>query len=229
MDNQRQMEEVKRKGSKSIKDIPSDILERLNCGQIETANLVEWLAIDQRLLLENLLKECYRTPYLEPILSNIEVLKKQTVNTINETIGTGLLEQSFINDDTEILSIIAAHKSDVIRCWATFTIGNNHAFDTAEKLKLIQPFSADKHFGVREVSWLAVRPTIAKNLIQSIGILSTWTHHNDENVTSERSLVCAYRRIKTKSRIGLEYFRTAEIGHIKVCSRQCRKLVERRK
>lgn len=55
------MEEVKRKGSKSTKDIPKEILEQLNNGQIETANLVEWLAVDQRLLLENLLKQTYRS------------------------------------------------------------------------------------------------------------------------------------------------------------------------
>ncbi|WP_374099868.1 hypothetical protein [Riemerella anatipestifer] len=51
------MTEIKRKGSKSTKDIPKEILEQLNCGQIETANLIEWLAVDQRLLLENLLKQ----------------------------------------------------------------------------------------------------------------------------------------------------------------------------
>ena len=45
------MVEIKRKGAKSIKDIPKDILEQLNRGEIETANLVEWLAINQRLLL----------------------------------------------------------------------------------------------------------------------------------------------------------------------------------
>lgn len=117
------MEEVKRKGSKSTKDIPKEILEQLNNGQIETANLVEWLAVDQRLLLENLLKRTNRTKYLKPILADIENLKKQTVNTINEAIGTGFFEQSIKNDDTEILTIISTHKSDLIRCWATYTIG----------------------------------------------------------------------------------------------------------
>lgn len=86
------MTEIKRKGSRSAKDIPKEILEQLNRGEIETVNLVEWLAVDQRLLLENSLKQFNRTQYLQPILNDIENLKKQTVNTINEAIGTGLFE-----------------------------------------------------------------------------------------------------------------------------------------
>ena len=58
------MTEIKRKGSRSTKDIPKEILVQLNNGQIETANLVEWLAVNQRVLLENLLKHTNRTKYL---------------------------------------------------------------------------------------------------------------------------------------------------------------------
>jgi 3-methyladenine DNA glycosylase AlkC len=205
------MTEIKRKGSKSTKDIPKDILEQLNSGQIETANLVEWLAVDQRLLLENLLKDFDRTKYLKPILTDIEALKKQTVNTINEAIGTGLFEQSLKNDDTEILTIISTHKSDLIRCWATYTIGKNQKLDISQKLEQIQPFSADKHFGVREICWLAVRPSIAKDLTQSIKILSGWTKHKDENVrrfaseaTRPRGVWCEHiEELKQNPELGL--------------------------
>ncbi len=145
------MTEVKRKGSRSAKEIPKEILDQLNRGEIETANLVEWLAVDQRLLLENLLKQFDRTQYLQPILNDIENLKKKTVNTINEAIGTGLFEQSLKNNDAEILAIITNHTSDLIRCWATYTIGKNQALNITQKLEKIQPFSADKHFGVREI------------------------------------------------------------------------------
>lgn len=41
------MNEVKRKGARSTKDIPKAILAQLNCGEMETANFVEWLAVDQ--------------------------------------------------------------------------------------------------------------------------------------------------------------------------------------
>lgn len=205
------MTEIKRKGSRSTKDIPKEILEQLNLGKIETANLVEWLAVDQRLLLANLLKQADRTKYLKPILSKIESLKKQTVNSINETIGIGLFEQATANNDSEILTILATHHSDLIRCWATYTIGRDQQLDINQKLEQIQPFSADKHFGVREICWLAVRPNIAKNLTQSIEILTTWTNHTDENIrrfaseaTRPRGVWCEHiENLKLNPELGL--------------------------
>lgn len=176
------MSSIKRKGARSTKDIPHDILHQLNLGLIETANLVEWLAVDQKLLLENLLSQTNRSAYLKPILAAIDNLKKQTVNTINEAIGTELFELSSKNNDFELLSIISNHPSDLIRCWATYTIGKNNLLNITEKLNQIKVFAADQHFGVREICWLAVRSSITKNLQQSIKILSTWTSHKDENV-----------------------------------------------
>ena len=176
------MDEPKRKGARSIKEIPQDILEQLNHGEIETANLVEWLAVDQQLLLEHLLKQTGRIRYLEYIVKSITQLKKQTVNTINEAIGTGLFEQAIKNRDDDFLIILSSHKSDLVRCWATYTIGKNQDLSIEETLNQIQIFAADKHFGVREIGWMAVRKKITANLEKSISILSTWTTNNDENI-----------------------------------------------
>lgn len=116
----------KRKGARSIKEIPPDILEQLNRGEIETANLTEWLAVDQKLLLENLLLQNDRKEYLMPVLENINRLKKQTVNSINETIGIGLLTLAVKNKDDEFLLKLSTHPADLVRCWAAYTIGRNN-------------------------------------------------------------------------------------------------------
>ncbi|HEY1192551.1 DNA alkylation repair protein [Flavobacterium sp.] len=176
------MEEVKRKGARSTKDIPTWVLEQLNRGEIETANLVEWLAVNQTKLLENVLKESDRMEYLDPILTDVRNLKKQTVNTINEAIGTGILAESILNNDSDILSIISKHKSDVVRCWSAYTIGKNQEFKIEEILAQIQFLAADKHFGVREISWLAIRSSIIRNLEESLEILLSWTSSEDENI-----------------------------------------------
>lgn len=173
---------TKRTGARTTKDIPIELLQQLNAGQIETANLVEWLAVDQRLLLENLLKQNNRLAYLKPILAKIDLLKKQTVNTINETIGTGLFEQTTKNDDLAFLTVLSKHNADLVRCWATYTIGKNENLNITEMLEQIRPFSADNHFGVREICWLALRAKISQNLTESITILSEWAANDNENI-----------------------------------------------
>jgi len=176
------MTETKRKGARTIKDIPKEILEQLNRGETETVNLVEWLAVDRKVLLENLLGQCNRKKYLQPVLKKIENLEKQTVNTINETIGTGLLEQANAHNDSDFLLSVATHQSDLVRCWATFTIGKNSELNIEQMLLKIKPFAADKHFCVKEDAWGAVRKSIIKNLRESIAILSEWAKEEDENI-----------------------------------------------
>lgn len=172
----------KRKGARSTKDIPQDILDQLNQGEIETANLTEWLAVDQKKLLENVLKQNNRLEYLKGISEHVNGLKKQTVNTINEAIGTEIFNWILKNKDEEFLAIIKRHPSDVVRCWATYTIGKDPHTTIGEKLERIKIFAADQHFGVREICWMAVRPMISENLKESLLILAEWTKNKDENI-----------------------------------------------
>lgn len=193
------MTEIKRKGSRSTKDIPTDIMQQLNRGEIETANLVEWLAINQRVLLQSLLEKLNRTHYYDSIISDIDTLKKQTVNTINEAVGVGLLKNIQANKDFDVFQKLANHTSDSVRCWATYIIGFDTNLSITQILTQIQPFAADLHFGVREICWLATRQSISDNLIESLAILSKWTTNPDENIrrfaseaTRPRGVWCAH-------------------------------------
>ncbi|MGY6562750.1 MAG: DNA alkylation repair protein [Luteibaculaceae bacterium] len=205
------MLESRRKGSKSIKEIPPEILRQLNSGAIETANLVEWLAINQTILLENILTEANRIQYLEPIILAINTLKKQSVNTINEAIGVGILTQTTLHNDTQLLSMISSHKSDMVRCWAAYAVGKNSTLSLSQKLEQIKPFAADAHFAVREIAWLAFRHTLAKNLAESITILSNWTQSENENIrrfaseaTRPRGVWCEHiTELKNNPALGL--------------------------
>lgn len=202
----------KRKGARSIKDIPPDILIQLNNGEIETANLTEWLAVDQRLLLENLLQQNDRLEYLKPILKKVDELKKQTVNSINEAIGLGILDLAGNNKDEKFLLKLSTHQADLVRCWAAYTIGRNKIYTTKEKLEKIQQFAADNHFGVREICWMTVRPDISKNLTESLSILIEWTKHENENIrrfasesTRPRGVWCEHiPELKQNPGLGLE-------------------------
>jgi 3-methyladenine DNA glycosylase AlkC len=215
--------ETKRKGSRSTKDIPADIMQSLNKGEIETANLVEWLAVDQQLLLNNLLKQTGREKYLPAILADIKSLQKQTVNTINEAIGKGLLKQAVQHKDKEIINVMANHTSDCVRCWACYTIGKNTALSPKQMFVQIKPFAADTHFGVREISWLAVRQTIANHLTESLKILTNWATDPNENIrrfaseaTRPRGVWCEHiETLKQNPELGLTILNTLKNDKVK--------------
>ncbi|MGL4583817.1 MAG: DNA alkylation repair protein, partial [Flavobacterium sp.] len=76
-----------RKGARAIKDIPADVLVGLNKGELSSVNLTEWLAINQRLLVENVLASLGRDKYTPTVLDAIDGLEKKTVNSINQCIG----------------------------------------------------------------------------------------------------------------------------------------------
>ncbi len=151
------MEEIKRKNSKSIKDIPKEILDQLNNGELESPNLVEWFAVDQKKMFQNILAKINRNDYLESILAYIEALEKQNVNTVNDAIGLGILKKTIKQNDSELLRIISKHKSDSVKSWATYVIAINSGLKIREKLEQLTIFSANKYFGVKEICWLAVR------------------------------------------------------------------------
>lgn len=176
------MTETKRKGSRSIKEIPADILEQLNRGEIESANLVEFLGVDRKKLIEYLLNQHNRSDYLQPILSRINSLQKITASTIYLAIADELVEQVTKNNDSGLLSILSSHPSDIVRCFATYLIGHNEKLDYKEKLEQLRPFAADRHFNVRECAWCDVRKSIAQNLSECLAILTEWATDKDENI-----------------------------------------------
>jgi 3-methyladenine DNA glycosylase AlkC len=203
--------ETKRKGARSSKDLSPLILDQLNKGELETVNLVEWLAVDQQILLQHLLHQCGREHYLEPVLQQLRLLPKKTVNTINQAIGAGLYRLATAHHDDELFSLMANHPSDLVRCWATYAIADNKTLRMQQVLEQIRPFAADGHFGVREIAWLSIRPVLAQNLEESINILSGWTADEDPNVrrfaseaTRPRGVWCAHIEVlKTNPEMGL--------------------------
>ena len=175
------MEEVKRKGARATKDIPSEILEKLNHGE-------------------------KREMYLGPILGHIDQLKKQTSNTISEAIGEGLFLQADKHCDEECLKIIASHASDLVRSWGCFMVGKNISLSLSQMFKEIEGFAKDSHFNVREEAWVAVRPSVIANLEESISILSEWALDENEYIRRFASEITRPRGVWCKH---IEVLKTA--------------------
>ncbi len=193
------MPEPTRKGSRRIKDIPPQVLRDLNEGVIESANLVEWLAVDQIALLQKVLTQLRRPDYAGTVLERVRKLKKVTITAVNEAIAAGLLEVTRANGDPELLRDLATHRSDSVRCWAAYAIGRDAALALEEALEGLQSLADDPHFGVREVAWMAFRPRLFTELTRAISRLVPWAFSSRPNlrrfaseVTRPRGVWCQH-------------------------------------
>lgn len=173
----------KRKGARRINEIPPDTLAQLNRGELATANLVEWLALDQALLLQNVLPQLGLQAAIPHTLAALARLRKPTATQLIPTIGTALIPvlKAQSNRQTRFARL-AGHPSDVVRSWACYVVGLDEELALAQKLDAIRPFAADAHFGVREIAWMAVRDSLARELAAAIRWLSEWATDADENI-----------------------------------------------
>ena len=168
---------LERKGARSVKDVPSAVLDALHNGDIPTVNLVECLAMDQRILLQNTLPKKYH----KPLLDALDKLKATTYMNCIRGIGQTLFDLSQANGDAEIYPYLLQHPSDTVRCWATIFVGAQE-LNLADRLEAIKPLAADSHFGVREISWIAIRDLLMENPEEAIKLLTPWTLSEDENI-----------------------------------------------
>lgn len=177
-------EMINRKGARKGTDIPHDVLNLLNQGEIESVNLTEWLAVNHMTLIQHVLPSIGLDHRLGEVSS--EIAKQKAESGMKAIRLIGQLLDDVLREETEekqakVLQAFAHHVSDSVRCWAAYM--NKQSLSTLkEKLAYIQPFAADHHFGVREIAWMSVRESLSLQLDQSIGHLTEWAKSEDENI-----------------------------------------------
>lgn len=150
-------------------------------GSIETRNLAECLAVDQRALVASLASTI--DPALaEALRDAAEASHSQGISKKVATIGLALGQwlETAGERQRDQQPLLFAHPSDTVRGWAAFanawTLRNASAQQAlASQLR----FAVDPHFGVREWAWLALRPQLASDLEGSLALLSHHTGHAD--------------------------------------------------
>jgi len=173
---------ISRKGARSPKEVPADVLSLLNSGAIECVNLSEWLAIDQKHLLKSVFKDMGFASLIPEFIETMDGLKKQTATQLIKAIGQLLLDSEQVDDSVQLRNDLASHKSDTVRCWAAYATGLDEDLSLEEKFDAISHFAADNHFGVREIAWLAMRNDVIGALDDALEILTEWSRSPDANI-----------------------------------------------
>jgi 3-methyladenine DNA glycosylase AlkC len=172
-----------RKGARRVSEVPPEILAALVRGEIETANLVEWLAVDQRLLVEHVLPTVGLAKAVEEVLAELAALPSPTAMKFTRAIGQRLALLVPIKDSPRSpYQKLLRHPSDIVRNWLPFVVGGQADLEFSERLEAIRPLAADSHFGVREAAWMGLRPSVEANLEAAIDLLVSWSLDADVNV-----------------------------------------------
>jgi 3-methyladenine DNA glycosylase AlkC len=191
---------VTRKGSLKPIDVPIDVLNQLNSGTIETVNLAECLAVDFAILMAQVVPE----------LASVAKSRIPPADGITKRMAaTGKLLLEHLG--AEGVRDLTAHPSDTVRGWAAYLLAVIPDRSLVERLNSIRSLADDHHFGVREWSWLAIRPCIAAQIDEAIPLLMPWVNESSPNmrrfaieVTRPRGVWCAHiPKLKQHPELGL--------------------------
>ena len=173
---------LNRRGARRIGDVPAPVLHSLSGGEIETVNLMEWLAADMAALARVVAGE-----------SRSKKLKRALVDAAERMAGTSITErldiagsaiaQSVDSFDSPAFEALAAHRSDLVRQWACYAVNDNSIRQTlAERVRSTLRFAADRNMTVRETAWMAFRPHLQLKLEDGLSLLERQSRAEDENV-----------------------------------------------
>lgn len=169
---------LNRKGARKAEDIPAEVVKLLNAGLIETANLTEWLAANQLVILKTVLRDLDKSNWYKQFETAVNSQKKISANNNTKVIGQLFAK---LVEDEKVFQELKKHTSDIVRAWICWAIASKQK-TTKQLLTAMKPFAADTHFGLREVVIFASKERLADDLETAISILSTWTNSKDENL-----------------------------------------------
>lgn len=170
----------RRRGYVRLSDIPPELVQRLNRGEIETATLTEQTAMDFACLLGTLDGWCGDARGLADDAGRSELAAHGLVRRM--ALAGQLLGRYGAFKDAPALRQLMGHASDTVRGFACFAIAQHPDLGFDEKLAWIRPLAADPHFGVREWAWLALRPGVAVAPFEAIALLQPWVGEADASL-----------------------------------------------
>lgn len=156
--------------------------ELIDQGIMQTRNLAECLAVDQRLLATSIATQ------VDGALGNALVEAAQASHSLGiskkiATIGRALgqwLEAASAQSREQQRDLLFNHPADTVRGWAAFANAWMVRESSAEQALHSQlRFATDSHFGVREWAWLALRAQLTGDLPHSFALLQRHSASSD--------------------------------------------------
>lgn len=170
-----------RKGARRMADVPAPVRQRLEAGDCETVNLMEWLVADMGALARVVATSVRSDQLASALRAAADEMAGAGVTTRLRLAGYAIA--SSVSLDSEDFRTLAAHRSDLVRQWACYAVSESRVtIGWEERLERTVAFAADSNMSVREAAWMAFRPHVALNLGKALTALEGLAQASDENV-----------------------------------------------
>jgi 3-methyladenine DNA glycosylase AlkC len=164
-------------------DIPVQVLEGINRGELETLTLVELLAADQVQVIRNTLGQSQFEWLVSACVSTLELNPEFTFTQKMKAIGQTLVKElTKANKEMAFIDLFSKATSDIVRSYVAYLIGFQTEWTIAQKLELIFPLADDPNPGVREFAWMAVRDHLMKDTETAVELLTPWVSDASANI-----------------------------------------------
>ena len=173
----------KRKGAPRRADIPPPVLAALNEGRDETANLVEWLAIDMATLVGHVAPQVGLGAETDRLAQFAASLAGEGITTRMRAMGRAIFdEMTKLPACGEVFLSLASHRSDMARAWAGYAVSANAGLTLDRRFSEAKRFAADHGSMVRECAWDSFRPYLSADMRTAVSVLQSWVVDDDPNV-----------------------------------------------
>jgi 3-methyladenine DNA glycosylase AlkC len=164
-----------------MSDVPLEIVAALNRGEIETVNLMEWLAADMGHLASVVAEEASDLTLRKRLKAAGSAMAGAGVTGRLKLAGRAIAEATRCHSPD--FSRLKAHRSDLVRQWACYAVNDSaRGVSVEQRLEETRQFAADSNMSVRETAWMAFRPHLAANLDQVLPLLERLTLDPDDNI-----------------------------------------------
>lgn len=189
---------LQRRGAARIAQIPPEVLQALNAGQVPTVSLTEFLALDLSQLAPCVAVHVGLDPRHELLQDTLAMLSSFKPLRRHGLVARALYAMAEpLSGRDAVAHALATHPSDVARSWAAQWV-QFADLPLAQGLAAVRRFAADAHFGVREMAWMAVREAVAREVDAAVMLLQPWAGDADPNIrrfaselTRPRGVWCA--------------------------------------
>lgn len=161
----------RRKGAVRTAEVPDEVLEGLNSGELQSATLAEGLAVDFVVLMRHVLPE---------LADEVAARVDPSAGITRRMAAAGALIYDHLGTDG--FRRLVPHPSDTVRGWAAYLLAAVPDLDLQERLEEVRTLADDEHFGVREWAWLALRPHVARDVRLSVAELEDWVEEDSPNL-----------------------------------------------